>query len=182
MTTISLPPRFMGAYVDIVSTMFQQNQALGTVRIEQVDPGTFFAFNRIYNLKEDGSTFGQGTQAYTAGDAVALNAGTLYLIGLERSPKYRTNVGVVEVAGRPATVLFTVVSPSGETRGYMRDLAPYEWYQADDVIRAKVGFSEDLSDVWIFMNVVEGEGSVLGYGSVIDNDSSDATFMKPERR
>jgi hypothetical protein len=181
-TVISLPPKFMGAYVDIVSTMFQKDQALGTVRIRQVNPGTFFAFNRIYNLKEDGSTFGQGTQAYTADDAAALGAGTLYLVGLERSPKYRTNVGVVEVAGQPATVLFTVVSPAGESRGYLRDVAPYAWYQADDIIRAKVGFTQDLSDVWIFITVVEGTGSVLGYGSVIDNDSSDATFFKPEKR
>jgi hypothetical protein len=179
---IALDPYGMNVTLDVISTLFHKETGLGTLRILGVDGGTFLAYNRIYNLADDGATFGQGTSAYRAGDAVALNDGTLYTLGLERSPKYRTNVGVVETAGANATVLFTVIAPTGEARGYLVNLAPGQWLQADDIIRSKVGFTEDLSNVWVMIDVVEGPGRVVGYGSIVDNDSSDATFIKLEKR
>jgi hypothetical protein len=179
---IALDPYGMNVTLDVISTLFHKETGLGTLRILGVDGGTLLAYNRIYNLASDGATFGQGTSAYRSGDAVALNDGTLYTLGLERSPKYRTNVGVVETAGGNATVLFTVIAPTGEARGYLVNLTPGQWLQADDIIRSKVGFTEDLSNVWVMIDVVEGPGRVVGYGSIIDNDSSDATFIKLEKR
>ena len=179
---ISLEPRGMGVYLDIVSTLFDRETGTGTIRLVQVDPGTFFAFNRIYNIASDGATYGQGTSAYRASDTVGMNDGTLYAVGLERSPQYRTNVGVVEIAGAPATVLFTVVAPSGESRAYLAKLVPGQWVQADDIIRDKVGFAEDFANAWVMINVVEGAGRVVGYASITDNRSGDATYIKLEKR
>jgi hypothetical protein len=179
---VTLPPFAMGVYPDIVAFLFHLDTAAGSVRLTGADPGTLLAFNRIYNLAADGSTYGQGTAAYRAADAVGLNDGTLYALGLERSPKYRTNAGVVETAGEPATVLFTVVSPAGEARPYLVSLAPGQWMQADDIIRDKAGFAADFSNAWVMMDVVAGNGRVIGYASIIDNDSSDATYIRPGRR
>ncbi|GEM_PF-2054622 len=179
---LTLAPYAMEIHPDIVASLFQQETAAGSLRLVGVDTGTLLAFNRIYNLADNGRTYGQGTGAYRPSDAVGRNDGTLYAVGLERSPQYRTNVGVVETAGASATVLFTVVAPTGESRGYMAKIAPGQWFQADDLIRDKVGFAEDFANAWVMIDVVEGEGRVIGYGSIADNVSGDATYLKLERR
>ena len=180
--SIPIEAHGMAVYSDIVLSLFGLETGVGSLRLTPVDTGAFFAFNRIYNLADNGFTYGQGTSAYRAIDAIGVDDGTLYTLGLERSPQYRTNAGVVETAGASATVLFTVISPSGESRGYLARLAARQWLQADDIIRDKAGFTEDLANAWIMINVVEGAGRVVGYGSIIDNFSGDATYIKLEKR
>jgi hypothetical protein len=93
--------------------------------------------------------------------------------------RYRTNVGIVEVTGRPVTVeISATVSGSRVSAVIAVDLAAYEGRQMNSLLKS-AGL-ENAFNAMISLRVVGGEGRVIGYGSVIDNRSMDPTFINAQ--
>src|SRR5205085_7157603 len=61
--------------------------------------------------KTNGGTFGQFIPGVTAADAVGNGDRALQIVQLEESPAFRTNLGLVEVTGSPATVELLAYTP-----------------------------------------------------------------------
>ncbi|HPR62590.1 MAG TPA: hypothetical protein PK014_00065 [Thermoanaerobaculia bacterium] len=175
---VTMPAWTMAVYDDIVFKLFGVELGKGTVAIRSVDPSQIFAFNRIYNLLDNGWTYGQGTMAFRSKDAVTNGSGTLFILGLEHSPKFRSNVGLVEIGGASATVFVTVDPFFEEPRGLTFNLNPGQLLQVNNIIRDYAGYSNDLTNVYVMVDVISGTGHVATYGSIVDYDSSDATFIR----
>ena len=56
---------------------------------------------RTFRPAGDGANFGQFIQAVTPDQAIALGSRPLQLLQIEESPRFRSNVGIAEVSGRP---------------------------------------------------------------------------------
>ena len=68
---------------------------------------------RTYNDTGSG-TYGQYIPAVTLAETAALGSRPLQLLQVEESGRIRTNVGVTEVAGKPAALEITVVPPNSK--------------------------------------------------------------------
>lgn len=174
---ITLLPFSMGIYLDALKTLFGKDSGFGSVVVKNVNTSNFFVFSKIYNLKNDGSTYGQGTLAFKTEESTSVNDAPIFSMGLEESQKFRTNVGIFEISGNTAKVLFTLIFPEGESRNFSVDINPYQWIQIDSIIQ-RAGYDFYTSEVWVVASVINGSGKIVGYASLVDNNSSDAIFIK----
>lgn len=175
---VTILPQNMGIYLDALNTLFEKEEGFGSLILKNVDLSKLFLFGRIYNLKEDGSTYGQGYIAFKENETTKLNDDPLFGMGIEASSSFRTNAGIFEVSGNPAKVLFTLIFPDGQSRNFVKAINPNEWIQIDNIVKTKGGYDMDVSNAWIVVSVIEGSGKIVGYLSIVDNKSSDATFVK----
>jgi hypothetical protein len=99
----------------------------------------------------------------------------LQILQVEDSVRYRTNVGFAEVTGKPATVEVSVVRADSKFSPKTTiQLEANGFFQAD-VIR---GFSLDnVYNARISVRVVNGDGKITAYGSVVDMKTQDPTFV-----
>lgn len=174
---ITLLPFSMGIYLDALKILFGRDEGFGSVFVKNVNTSNFFVFSRIYNLKSDGSTYGQGTLAFKEEESTSVDDEPIFSMGLEESQKFRTNVGVFEISGESAKVLFTLIFPDGKSMNFSVDINPYQWLQIDGIIK-RVGYDFYTAGVWVVASVINGSGKIVGYASLVDNNSSDAIFIK----
>jgi uncharacterized repeat protein (TIGR01451 family) len=129
---------------------------------------------RTYNQTTHG-TFGQFIPAVTAADGVGAGAGSLQILQVEESVRYRTNIGIFEVDGKPATVELSIFVPESKTAARTTfDLKANEFRQLN-VLR-EAGF-DDVYNARIQVRVLSGTGKIAAYGSVIDMITQDPTFV-----
>lgn len=174
---ITLLPISMGIYIDALKTLFGKDEGFGSIVVKNISTSNFFTYARIYNLKEDGSTYGQGTLAYKIEESTSINDVPVFSMGLESSQNFRSNVGVFEISGKQSRVLFTLIFPDGESRNFSITIDPYEWIQINNII-GRTGYDFDVANVWVVASVIEGSGKIICYTSLVDNNSSDAIFIK----
>lgn len=131
------------------------------------------ATSRTYNLSATG-TFGQFIPAVPFSKFVGKGS-TLSLQQVAQSSQYRTNVGVVEASGEPATVQFTVFSSSGQELGtWTESLQAGEHRQFDRVL-AQHGIQIEGGRVEV--DVVSDTGKITAYASTVDNQTGDPIFV-----
>jgi len=131
-------------------------------------------FTRTYHT--DGvATYGQGIPAAAIGAAVS-GARTGLLMGLREDAAFRTNLGLLNPSPTSLTVTITVVDLEGEVVAVLnRELEPYEQIQYHKVL-TQVG-EEDLERA--VASIASPDGPVFAYVSVIDNATSDPTYIAP---
>ncbi|MEO8216795.1 MAG: hypothetical protein ABI718_06915 [Acidobacteriota bacterium] len=125
-------------------------------------------------------TFGQFIPVLPFGDFIGkttdpLHPKILSLQQVAQSAEYRTNVGLVEAAGQPATVELSVFNTAGEKLGtFTETLQPGEHRQMNQYLASK-GIA--LGDGRIEVKVTSETGRVSTYASVIDNVTSDPQLV-----
>ncbi|HXH37234.1 MAG TPA: DUF4214 domain-containing protein, partial [Thermoanaerobaculia bacterium] len=123
-----------------------------------------------------GGTFGQFIPGVTTADAVGNGDRTLQIVQLEESPAFRTNLGLVEVTGNPATVELQAYSPDSKVATKTTvPLAAGQYLQLNQIFKS-LGFSS-VYNGRISATVTGGTGRVAAYGSVIDNRTTDPTYV-----
>lgn len=126
--------------------------------------------------KVTGGTFGQFIPGVTTTDAVGNGERTLQIVQLEESPAFRTNLGLVEVTGNSATVELLAYTPDSKVAA--RTIVPLgagEYLQKGGIFKS-LGFS-NVYNGRITAKVISGNGRVAAYGSVIDNRTTDPTYV-----
>jgi hypothetical protein len=128
---------------------------------------------RTYNQTSAG-TYGQFIPGVSPQESVGLGDRTLQILQLESSTRFRTNIGVTETSGQETTVLVTAIpSDSKVAASTQITLAPNEFRQ----------FSLDafglgtLYNARVTVKVIGGTGKVTAYGSVIDQQTQDPTYV-----
>ena len=120
----------------------------------------------------------QGAGAVAAADAVG-KGGTLHVLQVEESVRYRTNFGIAEVSGKEATVEVSVVVPDSKVAPKATlTLQPFEYRQTD--ILAALGL-QNIYNARIAVKVIDGDGRVTAYGSVIDMKTQDPTYVQAQK-
>jgi hypothetical protein len=159
---------------DVARSTFGQSNAGGSVHVTTSSESSLIVTGRTYDRTSAG-TYGQFIPAVTPQDAAGTGSRPLQILQVEESPRYRTNVGVAEVTGKAVTVVISVVLPESESpHTLLVDLAPNEYRQWALIPALGLG---NVYNARVTVTVAGGEGKVIAYGSVIDRQTQDPTYI-----
>jgi len=165
---ITVAPREMKVYDDVVTSLFGAT-GLGGVRF--ASGSDLGATARIF-ANEAAGTLGQ----FVVGVPVesALTKGVL--IQLKSSTTFRTNVGFMNPSvGADANITFRLYDKSNaEVASTTQLVKPFGVVSPTNITSLFPGVSADLSDCWV---AFESDTPVIVYGSVIDNRTTDPTYV-----
>ena len=161
---------------DVLPTLWPGLTGGGSVVATTPGPSSLVLTAQTFSRQEDGGTKGQFIPGVTFREAVGLGERPLELLQLEQSDQYRSNVGFVEVTGKPAVVEVIAFEP--DTKSSVVTHIPLK---ANEYIQyARLLSSLGLGTVYngrVSVKVVSGEGRVYAYGSTVDNDTEDPTYV-----
>ena len=193
--TISLGAHQSSIITDVIGTTFTMPSTLGYMTFTPVT-GTFAVNSRTFSTDTSGvkpGTFGSGVPAVA--NASALVPGSFRAIGnlddaapatvlAGRPATFRTNMGIMETSGQPATVRVTlrftfqlakVAGIASASKDY--NLAPNQFLQVpmvSDVIGdANRATLPDLHEIEADFQVINGPGTAVVYTSSTDNGTGD---------
>jgi hypothetical protein len=123
-------------------------------------------------------TLGQFVSAIAPSDGIGASDGVLYILQVEDSVRYRTDIGLAEMMGEATEVVLQVTLPDGTVvpAGDFT-LAPKEFRQLSLIRGLGIG---DVYNALVTVRVVRG-GRVTGCASVIDETTGDPTFVPPQK-
>ena len=139
--------------------------------------------SRTYAKTEQG-TFGQFIPGipfdrFLGKTTNAAQPNRISLQQIAQSPAFRTNLGLVEASGQPATVRIQVFNNSGNRLNEsFVNLQPGEHRQIDQYL-STLGLT--LNDGRIEVEVTSDTGRVSAYASVLDNVTADPLLVEPVR-
>ena len=172
--TVSIQPGEVKALDDIVHATFNLTNAGGALHVTTATAVPLVVTARTFNDTAAG-TLGQFLQAVTPADAVGNGERSLQLLQMEDSPRYRTNLGLTEVTGKAATAEVTVILPDSKVAPKVQiPLAAFEYRQFAIISSLGLG---NVYNARISVRVIDGQGKVTAYGSVIDQKTQDPTFV-----
>jgi uncharacterized repeat protein (TIGR01451 family) len=172
--SVTIQPGEVKALDDIVHATFNLTNAGGALHVTTSVPVPLVVTARTYDDTSSG-TLGQFLQAVTPTDAVGNGERSLQLLQMEDSPRYRTNLGLAEVTGKPATAEVTVILPDSKVAPKVNiPLAAFEYRQFAIISSLGLG---NTYNARISVRVIDGQGKVTAYGSVIDQKTQDPTFV-----
>ncbi|MHB9000147.1 MAG: hypothetical protein ACYC9N_11620, partial [Thermoanaerobaculia bacterium] len=174
-TQITIEPGQVRVIDDTLRTLFGSENVGGALHIVTPADTPLVATSRTYDQQTEG-TFGQFIPAVTANDAVSAEDRALEILQVEQSDRYRTNLGLAEVTGNAVTIEITALVPQSTVAPTLRRvLQPYEFTQLNGVLQQM-----NLGTVYngrLSVKVIEGQGRVAAYGSVIDQQTQDPTYV-----
>jgi uncharacterized repeat protein (TIGR01451 family) len=173
--SVTIQPGEVKALDDIVHSTFNLTNAGGALHVTTATAVPLIVTARTFNDTPAG-TLGQFLQAVTPADAVGNGERSLQLLQMEESPRYRTNLGLTEVTGKPVTAEVTVILPDSKVAPKVQiPLAAFEYIQVP--IITKLLGTTNAYNARISVRVIDGQGKVSAYGSVIDQKTQDPTFV-----
>lgn len=176
-TDVIVPHGSVVALDDLVNHRFGLDSGHGTLLIQDTAGVVVHGTSRTYTTAASG-TYGQFVPPWVAGDQ-STGAGEPAVIVLPTAgPDHRVNIGVTETTGQPATVAVTLRdSQTGGALGASTFLAiePHSNVQINGVLPDHERAPD--SDPYVAIAVVQGDGRVTAYGSVIDNRTGDAVYV-----
>ena len=112
----------------------------------------------------------------TPAESTGIGGRSLQLLQLEQSTRFRTNIGVAETNGQKATVRISITVPGSLVTAIVDiPLAANEFRQI-----SLASFFESGTTVYntrASVKVLSGNGKVTAYGSVIDMQTQDPTYV-----
>ncbi len=159
---------------NIVRTTFGAENAGGVVHLDTGGLASLIVTGRTYNETAAG-TFGQFINAVTPGEATGISERTLHILQVEDSVRYRTNLGLAEVTGHPVTVEVQVILPDSLVTPTVQIPLAANEFRTVGLIR-ELGLG-NIYNARITIRVIEGQGRVTAYGSVIDELTQDPTYV-----
>jgi len=161
-------PREQRVFDDIVASLFGSS---GIAAVRFVSQQQFSVTARIYAADESG-TKGQFTVAATPETTPLRGA----ILQLESTSAFRSNLGLLNTGEQPATVTLRLHAKDGSDAGalsfVLRPLGGIAPTNVATLIPGAAG--ADLSDAWV---AFESDTPVVVYGSVIDNATTDPTWV-----
>jgi len=154
---------------DVVFATFGES-GTGALYLESTDGAYFTASARTYT--GDTATFGQtenGQKSRCHDDDTAL------VTGIRETSRYRTNIGVVNVARWPADIRARVYDSDGDLVG-TKTFELDAWSQ-QQVSLASFGAAA-ASGYVLWDCLTTSSSSWVAYASVVDNNSGDAVFLE----
>lgn len=175
---VDLQPGAVLTLDDVLATKFGIVNAGGVVHLTTGSASSIVVTGRTYNQTSNG-TFGQFIPAVTTEEAVGNGGPTLHILQVEDSTRYRTNIGLAEVTGAAATVEVQVVLPDSKFTPTVRiPLAANEFRQFSLIRDLALG---NVYNGRVTVKVIGGQGRVTAYGSVIDEQTQDPTYVPAQQ-
>jgi uncharacterized repeat protein (TIGR01451 family) len=146
----------------------------GAVHIETSVASRLIATARTYNQTANG-TYGQFISAVTPLEAAAVGTRALQILQVEESTRYRSNIGLAEVSGKPIKLEVSIVPPDAKITAVIEvELAANEFRQLGGLLK---NLGPEVHNARVTVRAIEGQGRVAAYASVIDMSTQDPTFV-----
>jgi hypothetical protein len=174
---ITVAKRSMAVYDDVVNSLFGGGPALGAIRLTSDDD--FVATQRIYADKRTAPQAGTLGQFVPGLDASAAKIkGSLIQLksGASALGTFRTNWGGVNPNNVIAHVTMILYDKANAVVGTPFEIGfpPYAVVAPANILQSFGNPSNDLGDAWISFT---SDQPVFLYASVVDNGSTDPTFV-----
>lgn len=180
-STITIAPGETKAFDNVLPSLFKVTGTGGSVVLTTDAPSSLVATARTYTNAPDGGTFGQFIPGVTSKDGVGLGERPMQILQLEESAQFRSNVGLAELTGNPAHVRLSLYIPDSKVAGVVEtDLGPNQFLQIGRLFASVYG-NDSIYNGRVTVEVTSGSGRVTAYGSVIDNRSSDPTYVPSQQ-
>ncbi|HYH07916.1 MAG TPA: hypothetical protein VEK11_12735 [Thermoanaerobaculia bacterium] len=161
---------------NVLPSLFHVENTGGSIVATTPQPSSLVATGRTYTSIDGGGSFGQFIPGVTPNEGVGLGERPLQVMQLEESAGFRSNVGLAELTGNPATARVSVHLPDSKvTASVDVPLAANEFRQIRPILSLVPNAQSYNARVTV--EVVGGSGRVTAYGSVIDNKSKDPTYV-----
>jgi len=171
---ITLNPGEVKAFDNVLQSVFGLTNVGGVLHLTTGNNAPLVVTARTYDQTAHGSV-GQFIPAITPAESVGSSDRALQILQLEESPRYRTNVGIAEVTGNPAVAEISVVLPDSKVSPVVQvPLGAYEFVQLPVLSNIGIG---NVYNTRLSVRVIDGTGKVTAYGSVIDRNTLDATYV-----
>jgi hypothetical protein len=158
-----------------ISSVFGATNDGGAVHITTATASRLVATARTYN-QTTGGTYGQFISGVTPDEATGVGSRPLQILQVEESNRFRSNIGLAEVTGKPVKLEITVVPPDAKITAVTEvQLQANEFRQINSLLRS-VGLA-DTYNARVSVRAIEGEGKVTAYASVIDMLTNDPTYV-----
>jgi PKD repeat protein len=157
---------------DVLLTSFGLSSGSGGVAVYSATD--LLVASRTYNQTAQG-TFGQTIPGRRAGEAIA-DGNTGVLIQLHENQAFRTNIGFLNITANQVKVTVDLYTEDGSFVGrYQRNLGPYAFKQINRIF---TGYTSQAISNGRAEVTVSG-GAVFAYASIVDNLTSDPSYMEP---
>ena len=173
--TKTIAPNSVLAIDDLIASTWPQlgSTTAGSLVVGTASDSSLVATARTYTQLSSG-TYGQFIPGVTSAQGVGSGDQPLNVLQLESSSNYRTNIGLAETSGEPATAHVSLILPDSKF-AISTDipLAAHEFKQFSlDSFGAGTVYNARVS-----VSVTSGSGRVTAYGSVIDQITQDPTYV-----
>ncbi|MEA2463516.1 MAG: hypothetical protein QOJ98_1263, partial [Acidobacteriota bacterium] len=161
---------------NVLPSLFNATNTGGSVVITTPADSSLVATGRTYTEVEGGGTYGQFIPGVTSKEGTGAGERPLQLMQLEDSAGFRSNIGLAELTGNSVTVRLKLHMADSKTTPVTElTLAPNEFRQLPAVAAMNPG--KQTYNARLEIEVIGGTGRVTAYGSVIDNESKDPTYV-----
>jgi hypothetical protein len=158
-----------------LASVFGATNDGGAVHITTPTASRLVATARTYN-QTTGGTYGQFISGVTPDEATGVGSRPLQILQVEESNRFRSNIGLAEVTGKPVKLEITVVPPDAKITAVTEvQLQANEFRQINSLLRS-IGLA-DTYNARVSVRAIEGEGKVTAYASVIDMLTNDPTYV-----
>jgi hypothetical protein len=174
---VTLGPGQVQSYNDVLPSLWPGLVGGGSIIATAPPDSSLVLTAQTFSRQPDGGTKGQFIPGVTFREATGLSERGLEVLQLEQSAQFRSNVGVVEVTGKPATIEITMFEPDAKTSAVVQwGLKANEYLQFDRILES-FGKLGTVYNGRVSVRVVAGEGRVYAYGSTVDNRTEDPTYV-----
>ena len=172
--TVTLAAGEVRVFNSVLQSFFGQTNSLGSVLVTTAGNSSLVATARTYNQTGNG-TYGQFIPAVTPAESIGAGERWLQILQLEESSRLRTNIGIVETSGNAVTAEISLNLPDSRVTPKIEvALAPNEYRQFS---LAQFGMGSAVYNARVAVRVLDGSGRVTAYGSVIDAQTQDPTYV-----
>jgi PKD repeat protein len=157
---------------DVLLTSFGVSSGSGGVAV--YSETELLVTSRTYNQTAQGS-FGQTIPGRWPDSAIA-DGGSGVLIQLHENQAFRTNIGFLNISGSTVTVTVDLYTEDGSFVGrHQRNLGPHVYKQVNRIF---TGYTSQAISNGRAEVTVSG-GAVFAYASIVDNLTSDPSYLEP---
>jgi hypothetical protein len=172
---INIPAGQVRQFDKTLASVFGKTNDGGAVHVATSTASRLVATARTYNQTSTG-TYGQFISGVTPNEATGVGSRPLQILQVEESNRFRSNIGLAEVTGKPVKLEITVVPPDAKVTVVTEvQLQANEFRQINSLLRS-VGLA-DTYNARVSIRAIEGEGRVTAYASVIDMLTNDPTYV-----
>jgi hypothetical protein len=173
-TSMTVNPGELKVLDNVLPSFLDTTNAGGAMHVTTAIPSSMVITGHTYDLTSNG-TKGQFIQAVTSSDAAGKGDRDLQIVQVEDSVRFYTNIGIAEVTGNPVTVEVAVVLPDSKISPKTQIPIAANGFFQQDLLQA-LGLS-NVYNARVSVRVVDGNGKITAYGSVIDQKTKDATYV-----
>jgi hypothetical protein len=164
---------------DILRTSFSLTNVGGAIHVVAPLGAHISASGKTYADTGDG-TYGQFIPGVPHNSGIGKDSSPLQILQLEESPAYRSNIGIVELTGKPVTVEITGIGGDKTTAKITQDLKAYQFIQLGSIFQT-LSPTKTAYNARISIRVISGDGTITGYGSIVDNRTQDPTYVPAQQ-